>query len=792
MKENLQNASSEQPIQDALKQYTKYWYWFVFGLLAAFICAFLYLRYATPIYQVKASVIIKDESNSSGFLELSAIPELGNFMSRYGNSKIEDEIAIFTSKRLIKRVVENLNLNTVYRAVGNVKTSELYGNLPLTVQYLESESKTESRPFPIIFIEIVDDSTYTLSVDNSSETGSYKFGERVSLQFADVIVLPNLADREIFEKYTGTTISVYHFDVGSVALHYQSKLKLENALLNSHVIDLSYETPTPDKVKDFIDALIDEYNDDAVEDRNQITRKTLSFIDSRLDIISEELDSVELDKELFKSTNRLTDIQTEASIILESASEFDKRQLDIGTQLELTNTMIDYIENEDQNDLLPANIGLEGQDVVTAVSDHNQLLLQRNRLLKSSTTKNPVIINLNNQIEQLRASILQSLKNTRSGFQISLRDLNYGESSLNRKIEQVPSKERVYRDIERQQSIKEQLFLFLLQQREEALISLAAIATKAKVVDNAYSSTQPVAPKRLFIYVIAFVFGLLLPFIGIYLAGIFNNKIANREELERLLQKITILGEIPRVSKNANDFIGPNDRSIMAESFRILRTNMQFFKRSANLNSDNGFTLFVTSSITNEGKTFVAYNLATTLALTGKKVILVGADIRNPQLHRYLAAGDKSKKGLTEYIADESVEMDSIIAKSDNVDSLHIILSGAIPPNPAELLLRDRTVDFFTELRSRYDYVIVDTAPSLVVTDTLLISSLANMTLYVVRADYTEKKLVGFISEAAREDKLKNVGVVLNGVSENNFGYGNKYGYVYGQEKKSFFKKLFK
>jgi capsular exopolysaccharide synthesis family protein len=356
----------------------------------------------------------------------------------------------------------------------------------------------------------------------------------------------------------------------------------------------------------------------------------------------------------------------------------------------------------------------------------------------------------------------------------------------------VPGKERIYRDIERQQSIKEQLFIFLLQQREEALISLAANATKAKVVDNAYISTVPVAPKRLFIYVIAFVFGLLLPFIGIYLKNLFNNKIPNREDLERLLNNISILGEIPKLSKGTQDYITQNDRSIMAESFRIIRTNLQYFMRNkVESNADNK-TIFVTSSITNEGKTFVAYNLASTLSLTGKKVVLVGADIRNPQLHRYLANGDRSMKGLTEFIIDESIDIEDLCAKSDNHDNLDIILSGAIPPNPAELLLSERTKLFFSKLKTLYDYVIVDTAPSMVVTDTLLISANANLTLYVVRADYTEKRIVGFINETAIEKKLNNIAVILNGVNENNFGYGNKYGYVYGQERKSFFKRIFK
>ena len=792
MKENELTTSAEQTLRDDLRQYTRHWYWFVIGCILTFVGAYLYLRYSTPVYEVKAKVIIKDESNSSGFLELSAIPEIGNYISRYGNSKIEDEIAIFSSKKLISNVIDKLNLNTTYRVVGKVKTSELYRNLPFTVQFLDFQKEYTDRGIPVLSIEIQDPETFSITGGELEEPKTFKFGERIELNFADIIVLPNLEDKEVFDKYIKETVTVHRSNKEITALKYQNKLTLLNEVMNSHVIEMSYSTPNPERGKDFLDELIDEYNNDAIGDRNQITRKTLNFIDERLDIITKELDSVELGKEQFKSDNRLTDIQTEAGIILQSASEFDKQQLSIATQLELTNTMIDYIQTEDENELLPSNIGLQGEEIVGGVEDYNRLQLERNRLLKSSTTRNPVIINLNNQIDQLRSSILQSLINTRNAYQVSLRDLNYGESRLNRKIEEVPAKERIYRDIERQQSIKEQLFLFLLQQREEALISLSANPSKAKVVDSAYSSREPVAPNRLMTYLIAVVFGLVLPFTGIYLFSIFNNKIPNREELERLIRNISILGEIPRISKNSEDVVGPNDRSIMAESFRILRTNLQYFMRNNDLSQSARMTIFVTSSITNEGKTFVAFNLATTLALTGKRVVLVGADIRNPQLHRYLKNGDKNRKGLTEYIADDSLTIDDLTAKSDNSDYLDIILSGAIPPNPAELLLRQRAQSFFEEIKGRYDYVIVDTAPSMVVTDTLLISSLADLTLYVVRADYTEKKLVGFINEAGRDKKLKNIAVVLNGVSENNFGYGNKYGYKYGQEKKTLLKRLFR
>jgi capsular exopolysaccharide synthesis family protein len=759
-------------------------------VIVSLVVAYIYLRYTTTLYESKATVIIKEDLDRSS--ELSPFSELGGFFSRYRNNEIENELAIFRSKRLITDVVRELELNILYESIGAIKTSELYEFKPLVVQFLSFKDSSSSKSIPKLYFEIQSASHF--KIENESETiqGEYDFGELVSLPFGEIIVIPSLDDPDKFEHYIGKSISLIYRPIDKVSQVFQNRIKVNNDLKNSNVVELRMQSPVTQKSEDFINELIFQYNKDAINDRNQVAQKTSNFIDSRLDIITQELDSVERNKVEFKSSNRLTNIEAEAQLILENASEFSKRQFDVSTQLELANTMIEYMENASSNDLLPANIGLDAEEIGEAVNNYNALILQRNKLLKSSTAKNPVVVNLNNQITQFRNTILESLKNTSNALKISMRDLDFKESALNSKITGVPAKEKIYRDIERQQIIKEQLYLFLLKQREEANISLAVTAPKAKIVDRAYSSSVPVYPKKALIYLGAFLAGLIIPFLFIYIRILLNTRVTNRRDLERVFSDMSIIGEIPKVRNGDTYSVNTNDRGILAESFRILRTNLQYLFINKLNSGNDAHTVFVTSSIKGEGKTFVAYNLALTLALTGKKVVLVGADIRNPQLHRYLSDKKDLTRGLTNYIIDPNLSLDQIIQHSEQNEHLKIILSGDIPPNPAELLMLPRTKDLFDGLKESFDYVIVDTAPSVLVTDTILINKLADVTLYVIRAGFTEKKLLDFPKEAIGDGRLSNVALVLNHVDMNNFGYGNKYGYSYSKEKQPFYKRLFR
>ncbi|CAM3510022.1 GumC family protein [Aequorivita lipolytica] len=791
MNDSLNNQEADElSLRELIEQYSRYWYLFVIGVIIALAIAFIYLRYTPQLYQSKATIIIKDEKTQSP-LEMAAFSQFGSFLSRFKSNQIDNELAIFNSKRLISETVKELQLNIKYEVMGNIKTSEIYGSKPFEVKFQSFNDSLSREKVPTLYIEILSDSEFIIEDETRSSKATYKFGESISLIFGDITVLPNLDYAERFESYINKTIIVSYKSVEDVALSFQDRVNILNADAKSNVVELSIQTQNKEKGEDFLNELVHQYNKDAVQDRNEIAKKTSAFIESRLQIITRELDSVETNKEDFKSTNRLTDIQAEAQITLENASEFNKRQLDVSTQMELSSTMIDYMKNSSDSELLPSNIGISNENVGSAVNNYNELILYRNKLLQTSTPKNPVVKSVNEQITQMRGNILGSLENSKNALKIAMKDLNIQENIISSKISQVPAKEKIFRGIERQQSIKEKLYLFLLQQREEASIALAATSDRAKIVDSAYGSQEPVSPKKPLIYLGALLAGLLIPFGGIYGFHLLSTKVNSRKDVEKHIKTIPIIGEIPKVLKGDSDLIQHNDRSIMAEAYRILRTNLQYLFINKLEESEKGKTLIVTSTIKGEGKTFVAFNLALTLALTGKKVVLVGADIRNPQLQRYLPEHLKTNKGLTEYIVHSDMKVEDIISQSEYNENLSIVLSGAIPPNPAELLMQKRTTTFIDELRNNFDYIIMDTAPSMLVTDTILINKLADITLYVVRAGYTDKRLLDFPQDAIKDGRLSNVAIVLNNVKLNNFGYGNKYGYAYSQEERSFLQRVF-
>jgi len=786
----INNQTEDISFRELIEQYTRFWYFFVLGVIIAFILAFVYLRYSTELFESKATIIIKDDKNANNPVEMAAFAQFGSFLSKFSSSQINNELAIFNSKYIISEAIKELQLNIKYELVGAIKTTELYSYKPFDIQFQSFHEDFKKEPLPILFFEILSDSEYVVTDEMQSFEKKYRFGQRLSLPFGDITVLPILDDTARFQNFIGKTITVTYAPIETVALAYRDKVVIENSVEKSNVVGLSIQTQLKEKGEDFLNELIYQYNKDAVSDQNEIAENTSRFIDARLKIITRELDSVEGNKEVFKTTNRLTDIQAEAQLILENASEFNKRQLDVSTQLELSNTMIDYMENSSNNELLPANIGIQSEELGNSVNNYNQLVLYRNKLLQTSTKKNPVVENVNQQIEQMRASILRSLENSSNALRIAMKDINVQENILSSKISQVPGKEKIFRGIERQQTIKEQLYLFLLQQREQVSISLASTSPKAKIVDEGYSSHAAVSPKKPLIYIGALILGLLIPFLGIYIFKALNTKVVDRRDVERYLTA-PVLGEIPKINRGMSELIQHNDLSIMAEAFRILRTNLQYLFINKLEKNDKGKTLIVTSTIKGEGKTFVAFNLALTLALTGKKVVLVGADIRNPQLQRYLPEHLKTKKGLTEYIVYEDMQVVDIVSQSEYNENLSIVLSGTIPPNPAELLMQKRTTTFIDELKKQFDYIIMDTAPSMLVTDTILINKLADVTLYIVRAGYTDKRLLDFPQDAINDGRLSNVAMVLNNVSLNNFGYGNKYGYSYAREEVAFLKRIF-
>ena len=786
MNQELKNEFEEPSLNDLLRPYTRRWIWFVISVFILILASYIYLRYTAPKYETKATVLVKDRTDNGLSSDLDPFKNLGIF-KRFSKGKLENELAILNSRKIISKVIEKLDFNVKYEAEGRVITNEVYPNSPVKAIFTPINNG-DLTSIPKLKVTILSNTDYELS-DESEIYGVFKFGKKASLPKVDLLILPNNNFTDGTEPIIGKTIIITYRETIDLALAYQEKMEIINDVDNSNVVSINIQSTVKTKSEDFINELVRQYNLDAAEDQNAIAIKTAEFIDSRIKIIIKDLDSVEINKQNFKIENKLTNIEAESQIVLTGATEFSNKQVEYYTKIVVMESILNLLKDSESIQLLPANIGVEEGELTSAINYYNQLVLERNRLLRNSTSKNPIVINIEDQIIDYRGSIVNSLSNKLDAFKIALKDINKQENKYNSRLSKVPKQEKYFREIVRQQEIKEQLYIFLLKQREEASIKLATTTLKAKVIDVAYSSKEPITPNKRVIYMGASLIGLLIPFLIIYSRNLLNTRVENRKDVEKELKGFSLIGEIPIIKKVDSQIIRVNDRSVLAESFRILRTNLQYFFINKVKDKDSK-AIFVTSTIKGEGKTLTAFNLALTLSYSGNKVALVGADIRNPQLQRYLPKEDRKHQGLTEFIVDSSLGINEVIVPSE-FENIDIVLSGVIPPNPAELLLQDRVGVFFKELKEIYDYIIVDTAPSMLVTDTFLICKYSDIMLYVIKANHTDKKLLEFPNDAVKDGKLKNVALVLNGVSMNNFGYGNKYGYAYSKEKPSFKERFF-
>jgi capsular exopolysaccharide synthesis family protein len=776
--------SQSQNLREILAQYLRYWPWFIFSVIIALSISFIYLRYTTSVYQTKATILIKDERNSA-LSEMAAFQDLG-LAGSLSPSGFENEIIVLQSKSLIERVVKDLRLNIRYFSEGNIQQTELFGNVPINVTSMTSSDGMNFRGTSF-YVLPVSEFKFQFWTEEETSKKEYNFGDTISLPTGDIMITPNLRIKVQKDELYSSPIKVVISSIYSTVASYRNSIKMEQLTPMSSVIQLTMNSANTLKSEAVLNELIKQYNKDAIEDRNLVAKNTAEFINGRLVIISEELDSVETGKVEFKQSNRLTDIAVESGIFLQSESQYTNSVLEVETQIELVRTMIDYVKNGNEFDLLPSNLGIQKEGAMAAIASYNQAVLARNRLLSSSTEKNPAVVELNNQIMDLKASVIEGLTNAKISLEITKNDLYSREKSLGSKISTIPKKEKIFRGIMRQQEIKEALYLYLLQKREENAISMAVTTPKAKVVDYGYSSIDPIFPKRNVVRLGAIIAGLLIPFLIIYGRSLLDNKIRDKHFIERKTEDTSVIGEIPKVSENV--LVQKNDRSVFAESFRILRTNLQYLFVANGTKTETGKSIFITSSVKGEGKTLISINLALTIANTGAKVILVGGDIRNPQLHRYIPQAPY-KRGVVEYLIHEDTTIQDYIYESDLHENLTMMFSGTVPPNPAELWLHDRAEVLFSELRNQFDFVIVDTAPAMMVTDTFLINKYADVTLFVMRAGYTQKNLINFAMDSIKTKRLKNVAFVLNNVNHENLGYGNKYGYYYTDDPRTKWDKI--
>jgi len=770
-------------IGEIIKPYVSKWWWFIFSVFMMLLVAVIYIKTVAPVYNLQSSVLIKDAKKmSSASGDFSVLQSLGG-LSSMGTNSIENEIEIFKSKQIISDVLKKQNLQIGLYIKQGLHNLELYKtSAPVKINVI-NEKEVEKGPQKPIELNLKGNG-FVLSSKEWNNDIKGEYNRTVSLPFANVIITKNPDFKpSTLRKMDANNLLFTYSTFESTVENYQEALQVNLVEREATVISLSIASENKEKGKDFLNNIVDEYNLDAIKDKNKESEKTTQFIDDRIIIIAKELGDVEDKKESYKSQNNIVDLQSEARINLNTKEVTKSKLLTLGTQLELQNILLNYL-NKNAKDVLPVNIGIENGDAAKSILEYNALVIRRNKLLDNATDDNPMVKEIDAQINSMKSSIRESLSKSITAVNLAK---NAAEAELGKsevKISSIPAQEKVFRNIERQQQLKESLYLLLLQKREEAAISMAITVEKARVIDTAYAVKKLVAPKTKIILLIAALIGLLIPALYIYLKTLLNNKIVNKNDVAKL-SSTKVLVELPHLNKGDNDTVQLNDLSPLAEAFRILITNFKFLLPK----KDSAKIIYVTSTVKGEGKTFVSVNLALTLASPKQKVLLIGADIRNPQLQRYNIE-KKNAEGLTDFLYNPDLGLEEIIHQSKRNNNCDVIFSGTIPPNPTELLSNGNFRKLLDIVENQYEYIIVDTAPIMLVTDTLLYSDYSDIVLYVLRSEVSQKEFVDFSNNVVEDKKLNNVAFVINDVSANNFGYGNKYGYGYNAIEKTWFQKL--
>lgn len=769
------------------------WQWFLLSLLICLGGAMLYLRYKTPTYEVSAKMLVKDEQkNRPGGNMSQMLSNMQDFGIMTNSAGVENEVEILKSHLLAREAIVKLKLYASYKLEGLVKNTEIYKHQPVNVDL--SQEALNQMDADLL------ESINTLKVTVTKEADGYviegtvlRKGKEsdsfhktvktlpVSLKtsLGTVTVSSNLAnaDPATLKKFeSGRSLYVTLEPPMYVAKKYVSGMNVKPKSRKTSIAKITVNSSNKLRAIDFIKALVESYNEQANEDKNEVALKTEEFINGRLEKIDAELGSTEGELESYKKRNHVTQFQLDASQTLKEESAYAAKLMEANTQLQLISYLREFVDNPaNKYEIIPSNVGLTDPASTTLIANFNQAVLDRNRLLKSASEQSPQVLTLTQTLDEIRPTIRTALIQAQRSTEILRQGIEEKYNIYQNRIANSPERERVLTQIGRQQEVKSGLYLLLLQKREENSISLAATADKGKLIDEPQVEGK-VSPKKKMILALALLLALGIPSLVLYLIHLMRFRIEGHEDVESLT-RLPIVADVPMASDSVKTSAGivvqANKNNQIDEIFRSMRTNIQFMMR------ERDQVILFTSSTSGEGKTFLAANLAMSFALLGKKVVLCGLDIRKPALGRLFGLKDRSG-GISLLLAkNEVTESDlSTALRSSEVDAnLDLMLAGPTPPNPAELLARENMHQIIELLKQKYDYIILDTAPVGLVTDTLQLARYADVSCYVCRADYTPKANIGMLNTLVEEEKLKNVCVILNGIDMSKKKYGYDYGY---------------
>jgi capsular exopolysaccharide synthesis family protein len=730
---------------------------------------YVYLKTVNDIYKVQSTITLRKEKGMAGMLDMSMVAGLG--LSTPSSKEVEDEIQILVSKSLTSQMIKELGIETEYFKKDGWKYIELYPSSPIKLlvpNCYNDTTKIECIQFEVEKVKV----GYEISIRANSFSKTFStnsINSKLPTPYGDFKLV------QIGSINDNSSYKICSYSVKYLIDRYNKDIKVASLNKKSNGISIISESSCPKKSEIIINKLVDLYNTDEIIDKNQLATNTAKFIEERLKLISSDLLNEELKVERYKKVNKLTDLESEAGLFLEASSDYEKKLAEIETQLNLVSNIESYIkDNRNQYSTVPLNMGVKDESVLTVMQEYNKALLERMRIMRSSNDKNPVIAQMEMQLKEMRANILLTMSSVKEGLKISKNDLLSKGKQFDSKIKAVPTQERQYIEIKRQQEIKEKLYLYLLQKREENALSLANTVPTAKINDAAYTTNKPIAPRRIILYGIGLILGLFIPIVVLYIIELLNDTISDKKEFKKII-KAPYIGSLIMSKDTERVVVKEGNTSTLVEMFRLVRTNLQFM-----LSGKKSPVILVTSSVSGEGKSFISINLSMSLALTSKKVVLVGLDIRNPMLGEYMHIS--KNKGATLFLSDNSYQLNDIIIPSGFHPNLDVIPAGPIPPNPAELLIDTRLEELIDNLKLTYDYIILDSAPIGMVSDTFLINRVVDNTVYVSRQAYTPREMVELINEVYETKKLNNMSVVFNGVDEASSGFSHGVGYGYGRK----------